>query len=265
MYPKILELGPLTLHSYGLLLALAFLSATALMARLSARDGVARNRAWDLAFVIILSALAGAKLLMVLNRFDEYASDPSRFLGLEFWQAGGAYFGGLLGAILGSYWYISRSSDLKFSVMADAAAPAIALGQAIGRLGCFGAGCDYGKPTGRPWGVVFTSEYAHQNVGVPLNVALHPTQLYEALGAFVLFLLLLGLHARRRFKGQVFAVYLMGYGLLRFTNEFFRGDRDRGLWFDGQVSVHQFIAAGLVITALIVFYTARRRSSPGGV
>ncbi len=209
MYPKILELGPITLHSYGLLLALAFLSATALVARLADREQVPRSRAWDLAFVVILSALVGAKLLMVLNNFDYYFSQPSRFVSLGFWQAGGAYFGGLIGATVGSYWYISRSSDLNFAVMADAAAPAIALGQTIGRLGCFGAGCDYGKPTSQPWGVTFTSEYANQNVGVPLNVTLHPTQLYESVGSFLLLLILLWIHTRRRFKGQVFASYLM--------------------------------------------------------
>ena len=261
MYPKILELGPITLHSYGLLLALAFLSATALVARLADREQVLRSRAWDLAFVVILSALVGAKLLMVLNNFDYYFSQPSRFVSLGFWQAGGAYFGGLIGATVGSYWYISRSSDLNFAVMADAAAPAIALGQTIGRLGCFGAGCDYGKPTSQPWGVTFTSEYANQNVGVPLNVTLHPTQLYESVGSFLLLLILLWIHTRRRFKGQVFASYLMGYGLLRFANEFFRGDRDRGLLFDGQVSIHQLIAVGLVLAALIVFYSARKRSN----
>ncbi len=264
MYPKILELGPVTLHSYGLLLAFAFLSATALLGRLAAREQVPRSRAWDLAFVVILSSLLGAKLLMVLDNFDYYISQPSRFMSLEFWQAGGAYFGGLMGAILGSYWYISRSSDLNFAVMADAAAPAIALGQTIGRLGCFGAGCDYGKPTSQPWGVTFTSEYANQNVGVPLNIALHPTQLYESIGAFLLFFILLRIHARRRFKGQVFATYLMGYGLLRFANEFFRGDRVRGLLFEGQVSTHQLIAVGLVLAALIIFYSARKRSNLQG-
>ncbi len=262
MYPKILELGPITLHSYGLLLALAFLSATALLARLAAREQVPASRSWDLAFVVILSSLLGAKLLMVLTNFSYYVSQPSRFVSLEFWQAGGAYFGGLIGAILGSYWYISRSSDLEFPVMADAAAPAIALGQTIGRLGCFGAGCDYGKPTSLPWGVTFTSEYASQNVGVPLNVTLHPTQLYESVGALLLFFLLLWIHGHRRFAGQVFAVYLMGYGLLRFANEFFRGDRGRGLLFDGQVSVHQLIAVGLILAALLVLYSARKKSNP---
>ncbi len=263
MYPKIFELGPITLHSYGLLLALAFLSGTALLARLASRDEVPVGRAWDLAFVIILSALLGAKLLMIADNLSYYLEQPSRFVGLEFWQAGGAYFGGLIGAVAGSYWYISRSCDLSFWVMADAAAPAIALGQSIGRLGCFAAGCDYGTSSGLPWAVTFTSDYAHQNVGVPLNVSIHPVQLYESAGAFVLFLLLLRLHAPRGFQGQIFATYLMGYGVLRFVNEFFRGDRGQGLFFDGNISLHQLIAVALVVAALLVFYFGRSKSSLG--
>ena len=147
--------------------------------------------------------------------------------------------------------------------MADAAAPAIALGQSIGRLGCFAAGCDYGTSSGLPWAVTFTSDYAYQNIGLPLNVSLHPVQLYESAGAFFLFLLLLRLHASRGFQGQIFATYLMGYGVLRFVNEFFRGDRDRGLLFDGNISVHQLIAAALVVAALLVFYFGRSKSSLG--
>ena len=123
MFPRLLELGPITLHSYGLLLALAFLSATALLAYLGEKDGMNRTRAWDLGFVVILSALIGAKLLMVLTNWDYYTSNPQRFLSLEFWQAGGAYFGGLIGATLGSYLFIRRDSKLNFWKVADAAAP----------------------------------------------------------------------------------------------------------------------------------------------
>ena len=257
MYPKIIELGPITLHSYGLLLALAFLSATALLAGLGERDKIPRNRAWDLGFVVIISALLGAKVLMVLTNLEYYAAQPSRFLSLGFWQAGGAYFGGLIGAVAGSYWYMSRSSDMHFWPVADAAAPSIALGQAIGRLGCFGAGCDYGKPSDLPWAVTFTSDYAHQNVGVPLNVALHPAQLYESFATLLLFVILYRIHAVRRFKGQVFACYLIGYGLIRFVNEFFRGDMDRGLLFGGQVSLHQLISIGLIVAAAAIFFHNR--------
>ncbi len=259
MFPKLFDLGPVTIHTYGLLLATAFLVSTALLARLLEREGVARARAWDLGFVVIVSALLGAKLLMVATNWSYYSSDFSRLLSLEFWQAGGAFFGGLLGALLGSYLYVRRVPGLSFWTVADAAAPAIALGQTIGRLGCFAAGCDYGSPANVPWAVTFSSDYAHRNVGIPLNVPLHPVQLYEAAGALVLFFLLLRVHGRRRFRGQVIGLYFVGYGVLRFVNEYFRGDRVPGFGIDGLVSVHQLISLLLALAGISIYLAFRSR------
>ncbi len=262
MFPKIVDLGPVTIHSYGLLLATAFLVSTALLARLLEKEGVPRGRAWDLGFVVIVSALLGAKLLMVLTNWSYYSADFSRLLSLEFWQAGGAFFGGLMGATLGSFLYLRRIPGLSFWKVADAAAPAIALGQVIGRLGCFAAGCDYGRPASVPWAVTFTSEYAHSNVGIPLNVPLHPVQLYEAAGALLLFLLLLGMHGRHRFAGQIISLYFVGYGLLRFVNEYFRGDRLPGFVVEGLVSVHQLISLLLAAAGLSIYLAFRSRPLP---
>lgn len=262
MFPRLFELGPITLHSYGLLLALAFLSATSLLAYLGERDGMNRTRAWDLGFIVILSALLGAKLLMVLTNLDYYAANPGRLLSLEFWQAGGAYFGGLIGATLGSYLFIRRHPELSFWRVADAAAPAIALGQSIGRVGCFAAGCDYGTPSTLPWAVTFTSQYAHDNVGVPLNVSLHPVQLYESLGALLLFGFLFWLHGRRAFLGQVIAAYFVGYGLIRFVDEFFRGDAGRGFVLGGLLSIPQAISLLVILAGLIVLLKPMRSSPP---
>ena len=191
MFPKLFEIGSFPIHTYGLMLALAFLGATALLARLAERDGIPRSRAWDLGFVIIISALVGAKLLMLLTNLSYYLAQPSRLLALEFWQAGGAFFGGLIGATLAAFIFIRRDKKLSFLKVADAAAPAVALGQAIGRLGCFAAGCDYGTPAEVPWAVTFTSEYANEHVGVPLTVAVHPVQLYESFSTLGLFAVLL--------------------------------------------------------------------------
>ncbi len=260
MFPKLLELGPVTLHWYGLLLALALLAAVSVAARLAEKDGIPRSRAWDLGFVIVISAIIGAKLLMIVTDLQGYLDQPSRLLSLEFWQAGGVYYGGLMGAILGSALYIRRYPELEFWKMADAAAPAIALGQSIGRVGCFAAGCDYGLPTGFPWAVTFTSEYARRYVGVPLNVPLHPSQLYESGATFLLFLLVLKVHARRRFSGQTFFLYLFLYGALRFGLEFFRGDIDRGFVFEGTLSTSQFISLVLVPVAVYLYLTGRSRS-----
>lgn len=253
MYPKLFELGPVTIHTYGLLLAVAYLTAIALAAHLAERDGIPRNRSWDLGFIIVISSILGAKLLMVLGDLESYASEPSRLISAEFWQAGGVYYGGLLGAILGSFLYLWTTGAIPFWKAADAAAPAIALGQSVGRLGCLAAGCDYGRPTDVPWAITFTSEYAHRFVGVPLGTPLHPSQIYEALATSVLLFFLIILYRRRKFEGQVFCIYLVAYGIVRFLLEFYRGDLDRGFLFEGLLSTSQFISL-LVIPAGIVAY-----------
>ncbi len=260
MYPKLTELGPLTLHTYGFLLALAYLVSISLAASLVEKGGVPRHRAWDLGFVIVISAIIGSKLLLVLADLDFYLSQPSRFLSREFWQAGGVYYGGLIGAVMGSAIYIRKNPDLLFWRSADAASPAIALGQGIGRIGCFAAGCDYGKPANVPWAVTFSSEYAHQYVGVPLHVPLHPSQLYESLATFVMLVFLLWFYARRRFSGQVFCVYLALYGVIRFALEFYRGDVGRGFVFGGMLSTSQFISL-IAIPLAIIVYQIRGRTA----
>jgi phosphatidylglycerol:prolipoprotein diacylglycerol transferase len=264
MFPRLLELGPLTLHTYGLLLATAYLVSILLASRLAEKEGVPADRVWDLGLVVIVSALVGAKVLLVLTDLGGYLDRPSRLLSMEFWQAGGVYYGGFIGAVAGAALWVSRSPDLRFWTIADGAAPAIALGQSIGRLGCFAAGCDYGKATGLPWAVTFTSEYAHQHIGVPLNVALHPTQLYESATTFLLFWILLGIYKKRRFSGQVFFFYLVLYGGTRFLLEFFRGDLGRGFVFEGLLSTSQFISLLIVpvgIVGLIFFYRCPQEAS----
>ncbi len=260
MFPKLIELGSFTLHSYGLLLATACLLSIALAARLLERDEIPRERAWDLGFIIILSAIIGAKLLMVIADLNYYFSQPSRFLSWGFWQAGGVFYGGLMGAVLGSYLYLLKHRQLPFWTAADGAAPAIALGQSIGRFGCFAAGCDYGTPVNLPWAVTFTSEYANRYVGVPINVALHPVQLYESTATLLLCGLLLWRYGRKRFAGQIFCLYLMIYPILRFGLEFFRGDADRGFVLDGLLSTSQFIGLLLFPTGVLLYFYLGRKS-----
>jgi len=257
MHPKLFEIGPLPIHTYGVLLATAILVALSLMAHLAESDGLSRKRAWDLGFIIILSAILGAKILLVITSWDYYMAHPSRLFSLEFLQAGGVYYGGLIGAIIGGAIYVRMVSEFTFWRIADVAAPAIPLGQAIGRLGCFSAGCDYGSPTDLPWAVTFTSEYAHQVVGVPLNVPLHPYQLYESISAFILFLLLYRFFKKRGFYGQTFCQYLIGYGVIRFFLEFFRGDVDRGFLFGDLLSTSQFISLLIVPFGILCYFYLR--------
>jgi len=258
MYPKLIELGPLTIHSYGLLLVTAYLVAIAVTAHLAEKNRIARSYAWDLGFVVIISALIGAKLLMVVSELGIYLREPSLLLSVEFWRAGGVFYGGLLGAIAGSALYGWKHPRMPFWLMADAAAPAIALGQSIGRLGCFAAGCDYGSPAQAPWAVTFTDVYASERTGVPLNIPLHPAQLYESFTTLLIFAFLLFLHRKRRFPGQVFALYLITYGAARFILEFFRGDVDRGFVF-AWVSTSQFVSVLIIPAGLLLYWHLRRQ------
>lgn len=221
MFPELFRIGSFPINSYGVLLALAFLMALLVTARLAARDGLPRERVYDLGLWMLLAALVGSKILMLWTE-PVYRAHPLQLLSLDFLRSGGVFYGGFIGAILTGYLLI-RHYGLPWWKTADAFAPGIALGQAIGRQGCFAAGCCWGKPTTMPWGVRFT-EAGHEITGVPIDAHLHPTQLYESFATFIIFLFLLWLHKRRRFSGQVILFYAVLYGITRFAVEFFRDD-----------------------------------------
>src|SRR2546428_5273110 len=187
MYPRLLELGPITVYTYGVLLAAAYLAGLKFaMVRAKAR-GLDSARVLDLGIYIIISALIGAKLLLVITDFGTFRSDPRELLTLA--RSGGVFYGGLILAVVVALWYIRRAG-LPLWTTCDVFAPGVALGHVVGRLGCLFAGCCYGQPTTLPWGITFTDPFAAANVGTPLNRPLHPTQLYEA-GAEALILIIL--------------------------------------------------------------------------
>jgi phosphatidylglycerol---prolipoprotein diacylglyceryl transferase len=234
MHPKILDLGPITIHTYGLLLALAFICGIWAASRNARKQGIEPDSVWNLGLVIIFSALLGAKLLLFLSDYRYYSENPREIFALSTLRTSGVYYGALILSISCAVWYL-RKKKLPFLKMADIAAPGIALGQAISRLGCLSAGCCYGKPTHMPWGIIFTSSYASENVGVPLNIPLHPTQIYESAGAFCLFLFLLKRFSKKHADGQILLEYVALYALMRFITEFFRDD-DRGFVLYGLLS-----------------------------
>jgi phosphatidylglycerol:prolipoprotein diacylglycerol transferase len=257
MYPKLLDLGQLTIHTYGLLLALAFIAGIWLASRNAAKAGLNPDSIWNLGLIIIFSALVGAKLLLFVSDYSYYSENPREIFSLATLRSSGVYYGGLLLALTASAWYLRRAKLPSWKV-ADLTAPGIALGQAIGRLGCLSAGCCYGKPTHLPWGITFTNQYSFDNVGVPLNVALHPTQIYESLGTFILFAYLMCRLGRKHFTGQIILEYLMLYAGLRFIIEFFRDD-DRGFILSGLLSTSQFIGILTILGSAIAFFYLRRR------
>ncbi len=241
MHPILVSLGAFHLPTYGILLVLAILTGIFTAMRLGRRIGLDSGQILDFCTWIILVALVGAKVLMILSDWSYYRANPGEIFSLSTLLAGGVFYGGFLAALFFVVWYV-RVQKLDFWKLADVLAPAVAVGQSIGRLGCFSAGCDYGKPTTAWWGVVFTSTFAHEVAGVPLGIRLHPTQLYESFATFVIFGIVLWRFPRRRWDGEVFLTYVSLYAVARFFLEYLRGDEDRGFMFHHLLSTSQFIA-----------------------
>ncbi len=261
MYPRLLEIpaflgiGPITVYTYGVLLATAYLLGLKFaMVRAKARD-LDETRVLDLGIYIIISALIGAKLLLLITNLRSYLDNPRELLGL-LWS-GGVFYGGLILAVVVAFVYIRRIG-LPLWTTCDVFAPGIALGHIIGRFGCFFAGCCYGKETGLPWGITFTDPFAAVNVGTPLNVPLHPTQLYEAGAEALILLVLLATESRgRRYPGRTFWLYVFLYGVSRYFIENYRDD-PRGMV--GSFSTSQFISLILVPLAVaMLLYLGRHR------
>jgi phosphatidylglycerol:prolipoprotein diacylglycerol transferase len=280
-------IGPITIHTYGALLIVAFLVAITVARRLAKREQIDADRIVDLGVYAILGGLVGAKVLLLIVDRDFYSRQFSSILAegggsvgetlsglgrigafigtiaemaFSLLQAGGVFYGGLIAGVAVALWYMRRTG-LPLWRAADVTAPAIAIAHAFGRVGCFAAGCCYGIPTELPWGTTFTNSYSGTLVGVPLNIALHPTQLYSVLGNLFIFGMLMWFYKRKQFNGQVFWVYALSYGIFRFVVEFWRGD-PRGSLFGGALSTSQFVAIVMVTVALGMLARLRMNNAP---
>lgn len=221
------------------------------MSRLGRRRGLDSGQLIDFSTWMIITGLLGAKLLMIISNADFYFQNPGQIFSWGTLQAGGAFYGGFFAALFFAVYYI-RVNRMPMGKTLDVFAPALALGHAVGRLGCFAAGCDYGKPTQSILGVAYNNPISHDLTGVPLGLRVHPTQLYEAAGNMLIFFgLLLVLRWKVR-EGSVFLWYLLSYGALRFTVEIFRGDPGRGSYFGGLLSLPQLMSIAVAVTAIIL-------------
>jgi phosphatidylglycerol---prolipoprotein diacylglyceryl transferase len=259
MYPELFRIGSFPLHTYGVFLALAFLCAILLTVKLGARDGLPRERIYDLCLWMLLASLIGSKILMLFTE-PEYRDNVWQLLSLDFLRSGGVFYGGLLGAVICGYFLMKRYR-LPWWKTADACAPGIAIGNFFGRQGCFAAGCCWGKPTNLPWGVQF-SKLGHEITGVPIDVHLHPTQLYESFAMLLVSFFLIWLHKHRRFEGQVILVYAVAYSVIRFLIEFVRDDPRGdilGITSLTGLSTSQIISLIIGATALILLVVRWRR------
>lgn len=255
MHPILFEVAGWPVYSYGVLLAAAYLIGLQLGVVRARRAGVDPARIMDLGIYLIIAALVGAKLMLVAVDWDYFRQNPGEMLSLV--RAGGVFYGGLIAAVAVGLWLV-RKYKLPVWSTADLMAPGIALGHVVGRFGCLLAGCCYGRPADVPWAITFTDSNAAANVGTPLGIPLHPTQMYDA-GAelIILGLLLFTERKGRRFAGRTFWAYLLLYGISRFVIEFYRGDISRGT-IGGTLSTSQFVSALLVPLSLAMLVYLRR-------
>jgi phosphatidylglycerol:prolipoprotein diacylglycerol transferase len=244
MFPQLLKIGDFFIPSYGVLVALGLLSALWITARLARNVGLNSEVVINLGIYCALAGIVGAKLLMFAFDLDYYRRNPGEIFSLSTLQAGGVFQGGLVLALIVGVVYL-RKKKLPGLVTADVFAPGIALGHAIGRIGCFAAGCCWGVECQRPWAVTFTNSEAQRLVGVPLGVPLHPTQLYEAFAEALIFVILYWRFHRAHPPGSIIGLYLVLYSSARFVVEFFRA-HDQSNPLGGPLSATQWIALALV-------------------
>ncbi len=243
MYPILFIIGPLTIYSFGFMLAIAVVVCSYLMSRDAEKIGIVKNAAYDFAFWVALAGVLGSRLFYIVLNLDYFIENPSELLQLQ--HGGLAWQGGLILGGISAYIYL-RKKNLPVLKFLDLAVPYAALGQAIGRIGCFLNGCCYGKPVA--WGLYFPVHDAH----------LHPTQIYESIGLVIVFFILKFLNKSRPTPGRVLTVYFMLAASLRFTVQFFRYD-DEPAWMG--LGIFQWICLAVFTAALVFFFYLKNRSS----
>jgi phosphatidylglycerol:prolipoprotein diacylglycerol transferase len=251
MFPDLISIGPFTIHTYGFFVAVGFAVGILTAVKVGKTQGVPSQQVMDMAFVMIVWAIIGSRLFYVLINFSYYKAHPLDII--KIWKGGLVFSGGLVATAAAMLWYLRRHR-LSFWTTGDLWAPSLALGQAIGRIGCFMAGCCYGRPTGSSWGLVFT----HPKSLAPLNIPLYPTQVFEAVSGFSVFLLLIFLHGKKKFEGQVFLWYLILHSTARLFVERFRGD-ERGLIPGTEMSATQLVATLILVGSVVVLLILRSR------
>ncbi|MFH0925135.1 MAG: prolipoprotein diacylglyceryl transferase [bacterium] len=249
MFPILFKLGPITLHTYGLLVSIAFLVVLKLAIKQANKEGISSDCILDLSFYSLLAAIVGARIFFVILDPD-FFSDPRDIYRV--WQGGLVFYGGFIGAFVVGFWYIKKH-NLPLWQTLDIFTPSLAIGQAIGRLGCLMAGCCHGKECHLPWAITFSNK----NSLAPLGVPLHPTQLYSSLQGALIFLILINVRRKKPFHGFLVCLYIFLYSIFRFIVEIFRGD-PRGFIFKQMFSTSQVVSLILFPLGIFLFFYLKR-------
>ncbi len=256
MYPILFKFGPVRIFTYGFFLALGFVSAIFLAGREAKRIGLPAGRFYDLCFFIILAALVGSRLLYVITEYQYFLAHPLEIFVL--WKGGLIFHGGLIAAVAVAFYYMHRY-HFPWRATFDALAVGMPVGQSLGRVGCFMAGCCYGRPSDLPWAVTFTDP----ETLCPIKEALHPSQLYEALLLLPVFGVIYWLRTRKRFEGQLLLTYFFLAGSVRFLVEFFRHPADyRGPILFWGMPATQVFALGIALVSGALLFWFWRKNKP---
>ena len=258
MHPIAFEYGPLSIHWYGVMVALGFLAGLWTAGRRGLRVGIAAEKIIDLGPWLILGAIAGARTLYVISYWHESFEGKPIVDVFKVWKGGLVYYGGLIGASLAGILYL-RLKKLPLWKVADILAPSVALGHAFGRIGCLLNGCCYGRACNLPWAIRFPEG---TGLSVP-TYPVHPTQVYESLLNLGLYAGLAWLFRRKKFDGQVFGVYLVGYAILRSFVEMFRGDYPQ-YYLGGWVTPAQLVSIAILAAGVVLLWLLPRPETTRG-
>ena len=244
MHPIFLKFSYITIHTYGFFVAMGFLAGILLAKSEAKRMGIDHEKIMDLCFYIMIAAIAGSRLFYVVINHEFFLSNPLDIF--KIWNGGLVFYGGFIVALLTAFIYL-KIHKIPVWRTTDIAALSLAMGHFLGRLGCFSAGCCFGKECDLPWAVTFT----HPETLAPIGIPIHPTQLYSSISNLIIFFFLWFFRKRTKFDGQLFWMYVLIYGIARSLIEIFRGDFRGNPVFE-LLSVSQTIGISMSVIAVIM-------------
>lgn len=251
MLPILFKIGPLTVHTYSLLVATGMLTGITLAYYRAPKEGIDTAKVLDLCFFIIIGAIIGSRILYVIVNYKEFLASPLDVFKL--WAGGLVFYGGFIGALITSLWFVKKHK-LPIGKTADLIAPYLAIAHSISRWGCLAAGCGYGRPTDSWTGIIFTNPLSI----APLGITLYPTQIFDSINEFIIFLILIAIRPYKKFDGQLFLLWMMLYAVGRSIVEHFRGDAARGYIITDVISTSQGISAVIFTIVLVIFIRSMR-------
>ncbi len=255
MYPKLITIWKFNIYTYGFFLAVAFIVGIYIAKRFAENSDIDPGKMADLCFYTLIGGVVFARLFYVVTNLTLFQGNFSGIF--KIWEGGLVFYGGFIGALFTALVYIRYIVHLPFWKIADILAIPVAVGHGIGRIGCFFAGCCYGKTCDLPWAVVFNHP---DTLAQPRGVPLHPTQLYSVAVNLSMALFLFLIKKRMKFDGQLFWIYILFYGISRFVVEIFRGDF-RGTLVFGVLSISQSIGIAMSILAVVMLLYLKYQNS----